>query len=74
MSTLLPDTNHTHRLIRIKDVCHFTGISKSHIYLLASQGKFPKSVSLVPGGSSKAWLESEVKDWINGRIAAREEV
>ncbi|GAA0794846.1 helix-turn-helix transcriptional regulator [Marinobacterium sediminicola] len=63
----------TTRLIRIKEVCNLTGISRSHIYLLASKGMFPKSVDLIPGGAAKAWVEQEVHDWINQRIAARNE-
>ena len=47
------------------------GLSKSHIYYLAAQGKFPKRVSLVPGVTSVAWLESEIEDFINQQIKAR---
>ena len=61
------------RLIRIKDVCKLTGISRSHIYQLCSQDRFPKSVDLVPGGSIRGWVESEINNYINERIAAREE-
>jgi prophage regulatory protein len=58
-------------IIRIKSVCYQTGMSRSHIYHLAAQGIFPKSVSLVPGGSSKGWVESEVQGWISSRVEAR---
>lgn len=51
---------------------NMVGISKSHLYFLAAQGKFPKSISLVAGGTSRAWVESEVQDWINQRIAKRD--
>jgi prophage regulatory protein len=66
-------SNQTTRLIRIKEVCNLTGISRSHIYLLASTGQFPKSVELIPGGAARAWVEQEVHDWINQRVAARNE-
>ena len=62
------------RLIRIREVIRLTGISKSYIYQLVSQGKFPKPVTLVPGGKSVAWLESEVLDFIVSRVQARDEV
>jgi len=62
------------RLIRIREVIRLIGISKSYIYQLVSQGKFPKPVTLVPGGKSVAWLESEVLEWIDSRIQARDEV
>ena len=63
--------NQTTRLIRIREVMDLVGLSKSHIYYLAAQGKFPKRVSLVPGGTSVAWLESEIEDFINQQIKAR---
>ncbi len=36
--------------------------------LRGAEGTFPASVSL---GSRVAWIESEVQDWIDARIAAR---
>jgi prophage regulatory protein len=59
------------RLIRIKQIQHKTSLSRSHLYHLASVGKFPQSVSLVPGGSSRAWVQEEVDAWIEQRIAER---
>lgn len=49
-------------LIRRKEVERLTGLSRSRIYNLMSQGKFPKPVSL--GKMSVAWLEIEVRNWI----------
>jgi len=60
------------QLIRITGVKSLTGISKSYIYQLCQEDRFPKPVSLVPGGTSVAWVESEVKSWISSRIAARD--
>jgi prophage regulatory protein len=59
------------RLIRIKKVVELTGISKSYIYGLCNKNLFPKSVPLVKGGSSVAWVESEILDWIDSRISER---
>ncbi len=59
------------RLIRIKQVVKITGISKSYIYQLVSKGQFPQSVNLIQGGSSVAWVESEVLDFIESRIQSR---
>ena len=56
------------RIIRIKDVMSMTGISRSHIYQLATTGVFPKSISLIPGGTSVGWIESEIENWISQRI------
>ena len=61
----------TTRLIRIREVMNLVGLSKSHIYHLAAQGRFPKSIPLVPGGTSVAWIETEIEDFINQQIKAR---
>ena len=45
------------------------GISKSRIYLLMSKGLFPKNIS-VGNGRAVAWLESDIDEWIEQRIAA----
>jgi len=58
------------KLIRIKTVKTITGISKSHIYLLASQGRFPRPIKL--GERSVAWIEEEVETWIENRISQRD--
>lgn len=60
------------KLVRIKTVVELTGLSKSYIYDLANKGVFPKSIQLVPGGTSVAWIESEVLNWIDQRIQSRE--
>lgn len=61
------------RLIRIREVIKLTSISKSYIYQLVGQNIFPKSIQLIPGGTSVAWVESEILDWIDQRIQARNE-
>jgi len=62
------------KLIRIKSVINLTGLSKSYIYDLCKKGLFPKSIQLVPGGTSVAWVAEEVQGWIDSRIKARDEV
>lgn len=59
------------RFIRIRSVLELTGLSKSYTYELCNKGLFPKSVHLVPGGTSVAWVESEIKEWIDSRIQER---
>lgn len=58
-------------LIKIKAVMQRTGLSRSHIYALAQQGKFPKPTKL--SERSSAWVESEVQEWIESRIKVRDE-
>lgn len=60
--------------MRIRDVVAFTGISRSQLYCLSAEGKFPRSVLLVPGGTSKGWVKEEVIQWCFDRVAERDEV
>lgn len=60
-------------VIRIGEVIRRTSISRSQIYYLSSIGNFPKSIPLVPGGTSVGWVSSEIAEWIESRIQARNE-
>ena len=60
------------KLLRIRKVVDLTGISKSYIYMLAKKNEFPQPIELVPGGSSVAWVEAEIQEWISSRIQARD--
>lgn len=57
------------RFIRLKEVMHITGLGRSSIYNYMAEGRFPKTVSL--GGRAVAWVESEIQDWMLGRISGR---
>ncbi|WP_394515943.1 AlpA family transcriptional regulator [Pantoea sp. SGAir0430] len=57
------------RFMRLPEVIHVSGLSRSTIYDLISRDAFPAQVSL--GGKNVAWLASEVNTWMNERIAAR---
>ena len=61
--------NHTKecRFIRLPEVQHLTGLSKSLIYLLIKQNQFPKQIEL--NTRTAAWVESEVLAWIEERIS-----
>ena len=67
----LKENGQIQKLIRIKTVIELTALSKSYIYELCKKGLFPKSVQLVPGGTSVAWVKSEILDWVDSRIIAR---
>ncbi|EEW0717987.1 TPA: AlpA family transcriptional regulator [Escherichia coli] len=54
-------------LIRLTEVQRRTGYSKAWIYRLMGQGKFPVSVKI--GSRAIAFVESEIDEWINQRIA-----
>lgn len=57
------------RFMRLPEVIHVCGLSRSTVYDLISRSAFPSQVSL--GGKNVAWLASEVSAWMNERIAAR---
>ncbi|MFS7249656.1 helix-turn-helix transcriptional regulator [Rahnella rivi] len=57
------------RFMRLPEVIHTTGLSRSTLYDLISRQQFPAQISL--GGKNVAWLASEIEGWMNDRIAAR---
>lgn len=67
----LSKPDHKRKLLRIRSVMSLTGISKSYVYGLCRKGLFPLPIELIPGGTSVAWVESEIFDWIDSRISER---
>lgn len=55
------------RLLRIRDVCHLTGLGRSTVYLKVKEGSFPTPVQL--HGTCVAWYQSQVQAWIATRPA-----
>jgi predicted DNA-binding transcriptional regulator AlpA len=55
----------TIQLIRIAEVRRITGLSRSTIYKMTNEGKFPRQVSL--GDRAVAWIKSEVLTWGKNR-------
>jgi len=56
------------QVLKLTEVKLITGLSGSTIYRLISQGDFPKQIKL--SERSSGWLQSEVDQWLNERIAA----
>jgi len=54
-------------LIRIEEVQRRTGYSKAWIYRLLKEKRFPASIKI--GARAVAFIESEIDEWINQRIA-----
>lgn len=54
------------KFIRLNGVKSRTGLSRSTIYSLVLQKKFPTSIQI--GERSVAWLESEINQWIECKI------
>ena len=56
------------RLIRRKEVQAKTGLGASSIYAMMKNGEFPQCLNL--SERRVAWIESDVDQWINERIAS----
>ena len=54
-------------LIRFAEVQKRTGYSKAWLYRLMSEQRFPDAIKI--GSRSIAFIESEIDEWINQRIA-----
>ncbi len=57
------------RFIRVREAIAKTGLSKSSIYDLMAQGRFPQTIRL--GGRTVAFVEAEINAWMAERVAAR---
>ena len=53
--------------LRLPTLMEQTGLSRSTIYRLMKNNKFPKPVNL--GARSVGWINEEVKQWAAERIA-----
>lgn len=57
------------RILRLPEVRQATGLGRSSIYAGMDAGTFPMSVPI--GEKAVGWLESEIQNWQETRIAAR---
>ncbi len=56
---------------RLPAVTEVTGVSKSQVYELMKEGKFPRPITLA--GNAKGWLSSELEEWIEARKSERDQ-
>jgi prophage regulatory protein len=56
-------------ILRRKKVEMRTGLSRSTIYARVAAGTFPHPINL-GGGRAVGWVESEIDQWVEGRISA----
>ena len=72
---VIEQCNHIPQLLSIKDVGHYTGLSRSTIYEMINDKSerydptFPKKVQLTQ--VRVVWVASEIAEWINKKIEAR---
>lgn len=62
----MQNENTAQRLISRKQVELITSLSRSSIYLLMSQGRFPKPIQI--GDQRVAWVTAEINAWVEDRI------
>ena len=65
-----PSSTLDRTLLRMRDVCAATGLSRSGIYRLLREGHFPRPVPLTRHVS--AFPSTEIQAWIDARIAERD--
>lgn len=60
----LLDTNRSKKMnyLRMKELCEKTSLSRSYVYLLIKEKKFPKGIKI---GRVRVWEEREVIDFLS---------
>jgi excisionase family DNA binding protein len=66
MTIEIDDTPAIPKLIDVAEVCRLTSLSVSRIYVLITEGELRR----VKIGRKTLFVEAEVKDWIEAKIAA----
>jgi len=56
-------------IIKLPEVKELTTFSRSTIYRLIDEGKFPKQIKLAE--RSSGWIKQEILDYLNARINNR---
>ena len=59
------------KILKVKQVAEEINVSVPQVYKLVSLGRFPKPIKLGERGSG--WLTSEIDDWLQSRVDARDE-
>lgn len=56
---------HFERILRCKDVMALTGLSRSTLYSMMSEGTFPRSIKL--SKRAVGWREAAIRAWMDAR-------
>ena len=59
------------RVLKLKEVLCKTSLGKTSLYMLIKVSDFPKPIHL--GLRAVGWLESEIDNWIQEKIKARDQ-
>ncbi len=53
------------KMVDMKFITEFTGLSDKWFYKLIQDGEFPKPIKL---GRSSRWMQSEIELWVQNRV------
>jgi predicted DNA-binding transcriptional regulator AlpA len=68
----MKDINDIPRLLRWKEVCKIIPFSRSYVYDLMNQGKFPKGYKMVKGGQAVGWWASDIQEYMHSLMEPTE--
>lgn len=57
------------KVLRIKEVCSRVALSRTLVYEMMAQRRFPSAIRI--GKRASGWLESEINEWIDEQAAKR---
>ena len=60
----------SNKMLRLRAVQDWTGLSRSTIYAMMQRGEFPKNITL--GARAVGWLDADIQAWIDSRISANQ--
>ena len=63
----MPTTDH-HKFLRLAEVLKRVPYSRSHLWRMEQQEKFPRRIALSPNRT--VWLAADIDDWMHERITA----
>jgi predicted DNA-binding transcriptional regulator AlpA len=69
----MKDINEIPRLLRWREVSKIIPFSRSYIYDLINQGKFPKGQKLVRGGQAVGWWASDINEYMVALMESTED-
>ena len=69
MTASLSEASGPHRFLRLPQVRLATGLSRSMIYQLEAEQRFPRRLKI--SARAVGWIEGEVQEWLAGRIERR---
>jgi len=60
----------SNKILKLPETMSLSGLTRSSMYVMAREGNFPQQVKL--NKRSVGWLEHEVQDWVDKRVAERD--